>query len=77
MACIVVADTGSGISPIDLAHIFERFYKIEDPNFPRAPSTGIGLDICRQIVKAHSGSITAESEQGKGSRFIIQLPILL
>lgn len=77
VAQIRVQDTGSGISPDDLAHIFDRFYKIHDPRFPRAPSTGIGLDICRQVIKAHAGSITVESEVGKGSAFIIELPILL
>jgi signal transduction histidine kinase len=74
---IIVEDTGSGISPLDLPHIFDRFYKIESVGGPRAASTGIGLDICRQIIEAHAGKITAESQLGKGSRFIIQLPILL
>lgn len=76
-ACIIIEDTGSGISPDNVTHIFERFYKIDASNDPREKSTGIGLDICKQIIEAHGGKITVESELGKGSRFIIQLPILL
>jgi signal transduction histidine kinase len=67
---IMVADTGSGIPPDRLPHIFERFYRIE------SSGTGLGLHICRQIVEVHGGSITAESEPDKGSRFIIRLPTL-
>jgi signal transduction histidine kinase len=67
---IIVADTGTGIPPEKLPHIFERFYRIENPS-----GNGLGLHICRQIVEAHGGTITAESEPGRGSRFIIRLPI--
>jgi signal transduction histidine kinase len=74
---ISVADTGSGILPEDLNNIFERFYKIGDVDRSRDGNTGIGLNICRQIIEAHGGTIRAESEVGKGSTFIIQLPILL
>jgi signal transduction histidine kinase len=82
---IVVADSGCGIAPAILPHIFERFYKIQNTtvafaengasSVPPVPSTGIGLNICRQIIEAHGGRITAESEQGEGSRFIIHLPM--
>jgi two-component system phosphate regulon sensor histidine kinase PhoR len=84
MACITVEDSGCGISPESLPHIFERFYRIE--NHPLAfaegdlppsaePSHGIGLNICREIVETHKGTIAAESALGKGSRFIISLPL--
>jgi len=75
---IVVADTGSGIAPENLPQIFERFYRIENAAAPQNPahaSTGLGLHICRQIVEAHGGTISAESELGNGSRFIIHLPL--
>jgi len=85
-ARIVVEDSGRGIAPEALPHIFERFYRIENHAvaladgtgaMPRAPvpSTGIGLNICREIVEAHHGTILAESEPGKGSRFVVQLPV--
>lgn len=67
---IMVADTGSGISSKNLPRVFERFYKI-DGNSMRG--TGLGLYICRQIVEAHGGTITAESKPGGGSRFIVHL----
>ena len=66
-----------GIAPEDLDHIFERFYRIEDQRVPKTSGTGIGLDICRQIIEAHEGKIKAESELYKGTRFIITLPTLL
>ncbi len=85
VARIIVEDTGAGIPPEALPHIFERFYKIKngyiafadggDAGAPPVPSTGVGLNICRQIVEAHGGTITAESAPGKGSRFAIHLPL--
>ncbi len=71
---IVVEDSGCGIAPEELAHIFERFYRIES-DASAVPGTGIGLNLCREIVEVHGGTITAESEPGKGSRFIISLPL--
>ncbi len=70
---IVVEDTGSGIAPENLPHIFERFYRIKTDD---AFGTGLGLDICRQIIEAHGGTVRAESELSKGSRFIVSLPAL-
>jgi signal transduction histidine kinase len=69
---IIVRDTGSGINPADLPHIFGRFYRIHADG---SSGTGLGLDICRKIVEAHGGTIVAESELGRGSRFIVTLPI--
>ncbi len=71
---MAVADTGHGIPPKNLANIFERFYQIEN-RISLQGGTGLGLHICRQIVEAHGGTITAESEPGKGSRFVVYLPI--
>ncbi len=80
LAHIVVNDTGFGIAAEDLPHIFERFYRIQNAARPFAAadglaSNGIGLNICRGIVEAHGGTIVAESELGKGSRFTISLPL--
>lgn len=69
---IVVADTGSGIARENLPKIFERFYRINDGT---VPGVGIGLHLSREIIRAHGGDITVESELGQGSRFIIRLPI--
>jgi signal transduction histidine kinase len=69
---ISVGDSGSGIAPDKIPHIFERFYRI-DAN--EHPGNGLGLDICRQIVEMHGGNIRAESEPGKGSVFIVSLPL--
>ncbi|HUC31559.1 MAG TPA: HAMP domain-containing sensor histidine kinase [Candidatus Paceibacterota bacterium] len=73
-ARISVEDSGSGIAPEELPHIFERFYRIENGT-AATPGTGLGLNICREIIEAHGGKITVESEWGKGSRFIICLPL--
>jgi len=73
-AWIAVEDTGCGIAPEDLPHIFERFYRIHQPA-DSVPGTGLGLNICREIVEAHGGTISAESEFGKGSRFIVHIPL--
>lgn len=70
---IVVTDTGSGIAPENLPHIFDRFYRI---NNELSRSNGIGLNICKQIIEAHDGTINVQSIEGKGSSFIICLPIL-
>lgn len=73
-ARILVEDSGCGIASEDLPHIFERFYRIGS-GVSALPGTGIGLNICREIVEAHGGTITASSELGKGSRFTICLPL--
>ena len=71
---IVVEDTGIGISPENLPRIFERFYRI--PGTGDVRGTGLGLHICKQIIEAHGGTISVESELGRGSRFIVRLPEL-
>ena len=72
---ISVKDTGIGISQEDLPHIFEGFYRGKDIQTSTA-GHGIGLAISRQIIEAHGGSITVESELGKGSMFVIRLPAI-
>lgn len=70
-----VRDTGRGIAPEDLPNIFERFYR-GDKSRSQAGESGLGLAIARSIVEAHKGSITVTSEPGRGSTFIVSLPIL-
>lgn len=65
-----VQDTGLGISPEHLPHIFEPFYRAEN----RGEGTGLGLSITRQIVELHGGTITVESTLGEGSTFRVRLP---
>jgi len=69
---VEVADTGVGIAKEDLGRIFDRFYRA-DPSRSRQ-GFGLGLSIAAQIARASGGSIGVESESGKGSRFIVDLP---
>ena len=69
---LTVADTGEGISPDHLEHVFERFYRAEEAR--STPGTGLGLAICSDIVRAHRGDITATSTPGGGATFVVTLP---
>jgi signal transduction histidine kinase len=71
---IAVADHGPGISPEDLPHIFERFYRADKSRNRSQGGAGIGLAIVKSIVDAHRGSVRVESELGNGSTFIVKLP---
>ena len=71
---IAVRDNGSGIARGNIPHIFERFYRIEEG---AAAGTGIGLYLCRQIIERHGGTVTVTSEIGKGSCFVVHLPLAL
>jgi signal transduction histidine kinase len=70
-----IADTGVGIPPDRLRLIFEPFYTTKEPDANGHGGTGLGLSVCRQIVEQHQGRIRVESLVGKGSTFIIKLPI--
>ncbi len=72
-ALISVQDHGEGIAPEHLENIFKRFYRVPIPN-TNVRGTGLGLFICRQIVRAHGGEIWVESTPGKGTTFYIRLP---
>lgn len=74
-ACLTVADSGQGISDKDLPHIFERFYQA-DISRSSGKGTGLGLSIAQWIVSMHRGKIEAKSEMGKGTSFIVRLPLL-
>ncbi|MDT0571893.1 HAMP domain-containing sensor histidine kinase [Streptomyces sp. DSM 3412] len=74
LAVLTVEDTGSGIAANDLPHVFERFWRAEKSRSRRTGGSGLGLSIVRQFVEAHEGTVTVDSEPGKGCVFTIRLP---
>jgi signal transduction histidine kinase len=73
---IVVKDTGAGIAPDFLPHVFERFRQAEAGTRRRYGGMGLGLAIVRHLVELHGGTVTAESEgEGKGATFRVLLPL--
>src|SRR5437588_3981647 len=74
-AVVKVSDTGIGISPEDLPHIFERFYRADQSRSHDRGGSGLGLAIVESIVQEHQGSIEVESTPGKGSTFILKLSV--
>jgi len=73
-AWIEVTDTGVGIDPAELPHIFERFYRGSRANEARGSGSGLGLAIVRSIVDMHGGTVEVESRVGQGTRFVVTLP---
>ncbi len=73
-ACLEVADTGLGIDPEDLPHIFDRFYRGSRSVQLNLPGSGLGLAIVREIVELHSGTVSVESTPGMGAAFRVLLP---
>lgn len=73
-ARIEVTDTGIGIDPAELPHIFERFYRGSRSNEARGSGSGLGLAIVRSIVEMHGGRVAVASGEGGGSRFTVTLP---
>ena len=74
-ARISVSDTGAGIPPEDLPYIFDRFWRGDKSRARTEGNSGLGLAITKQLVLAHGGTISAESEVGKGTTFTIELPV--
>jgi signal transduction histidine kinase len=71
---IAVEDTGLGIEPEHLPHLFERFYRTDAARSRNSGGTGLGLPLVMEIAQAHRGTITVASEIGKGSVFTLRLP---
>jgi len=71
-----VADTGIGISPDDLARVFDRFYRVDDPVVDEVGGTGLGLSIVKMFVEMLGGDIWVESELEVGSKFSFTLPLV-
>jgi heavy metal sensor kinase len=74
-AVIRVCDSGIGIAPEDQPKIFERFYQVDQARSRDLGGAGIGLAIAQWIVRQHTGSITVQSSPGKGSTFLVELPL--
>jgi two-component system phosphate regulon sensor histidine kinase PhoR len=73
-ASLVVRDSGVGIPYNDLPHVFERFYVVDRSRARESTGTGLGLSIVKQVVEAHGGSVSAESEYGLGATFTCLFP---
>ncbi|WP_285688919.1 HAMP domain-containing sensor histidine kinase [Actinoplanes sp. NBRC 103695] len=71
---ISVADTGAGIPPEDLPHVFDRFWRADKARSRATGGSGLGLAIARNLAQAHAGDLTATSVAGEGSTFTVRLP---
>jgi two-component system phosphate regulon sensor histidine kinase PhoR len=69
-----VEDTGVGIAPDELAKVFDKFFRSQDPRVQQETGTGLGLALAQEVVRLHGGQITVESELNKGSTFTVVLP---
>jgi signal transduction histidine kinase len=69
-----VEDSGAGIPPEDQERVFEPFYRVDKSRTKKTGGYGLGLSLCREIMRAHGGEITLESETGKGTRVVLEFP---
>src|SRR5204863_4363696 len=72
---ITVADTGAGIPPEQLPHIFDKFFQADNQAAAATKGTGLGLAIAKEIVEAHDGHVEVNSTVGKGTTFVVTLPM--
>jgi heavy metal sensor kinase len=76
IATVAIKDTGIGIPPEHIPHIFERFYRADKARSRTEGGSGLGLAICQHIAEVHRGKIEVESQVGEGSTFSVSLPLL-
>ncbi|QSO47037.1 sensor histidine kinase [Alicyclobacillus mengziensis] len=76
MVCAAIADTGPGIPPQQVEHIFDRFYRTEEARSRESGGLGLGLAIAKELAELHGGSIEVASKPGSGSTFTVTLPLL-
>jgi two-component system phosphate regulon sensor histidine kinase PhoR len=74
-ALITITDNGPGIPKHEQGRIFEKFYSVVDPADPNVVGSGLGLPIVHQLVRAHLGKVTVDSDVGRGASFTIALPL--
>ncbi|WP_294731322.1 ATP-binding protein [uncultured Faecalibaculum sp.] len=74
-AVLLVSDDGPGIAPADQERIFERFYRVDKSRSRQLGGTGLGLAIVKNAVRLHGGTVSVDSEPGKGSVFTVRLPV--
>lgn len=74
-AVVEITDTGMGIDPKDLPHVFERFYRADRVRSRETRGSGLGLAIAKWITEIHGGTINAKSQVAKGSQFIVEIPL--
>ena len=75
-ACVSITDTGFGISPEDMEHIFGRFWRADSARSRASGGVGVGLTITKEIIDRHHGEISFESEVDVGTTVTIRLPLL-
>ncbi|WP_110113452.1 ATP-binding protein [Bacillus sp. CGMCC 1.16541] len=74
--CVDVKDEGIGIPPESIDQLFMKFYRVDNSDMRKIGGTGLGLAIVKEIIKAHGGNITVQSELKKGSTFTVSLPLI-
>ncbi|MVN75602.1 response regulator [Hymenobacter sp. HMF4947] len=72
---LTVRDTGRGVAPSELPHVFDRFYQADSSNTREHEGTGIGLALTKELVELHGGTIALASEVGRGTSVVVRLPL--
>ena len=72
---LTINDSGIGIPPEEIGHIYERFYRVDKSHSREIGGTGLGLAITRSAVLMHRGSIRVESSPGEGTSFVVKIPL--